>query len=297
MKQIFFLIAFFLLFVMNGFGQERDTVILKTSNDTNMIIVTKKTKTTETKTNDTDTDETDEMEAPEAPEVPEAPNQKRHLKDVKMRWVMVDYGISTYVGKDGLNLPSEYPYSAFEQNLWKSSNWNLHLFKMKVNMIKHNVNLMTGLSFEFYRYNWVNNYILKAGDAPIVPFINTNGNGETIKYDKNRMYTSWLTMPLMLNFESNPYKNNSSFHLNAGVFAGVKLASNIRLENDQAKAKITDNFNLNNFRYGLTGSIGYGPVNLYANYSLVPLFKSATQTSLTQPELFPLNFGIQLIGF
>lgn len=295
MKRITLLSACILFSAMSLIAQNRDTISIKTSDDTIEVIVRSKEKSG----NDT----IPEMEKDDKVYKDSAPKSPKKLKDVRMRWCMLDYGMSTYTGDGGINLPAEYPYSAFEQNLWKSSNWNLHVFKMRINAYRHHVNVVTGLSFEFYRYNWVNNYIITEGNptgsSAIIPVQITDGNGNFIKFDKNRMYSSFLTIPLMLNFESNPRKSMNSFHLSAGGFVGFKLASNVRLEGDGYKERLVkDNFNMNNFRYGLTGQIGYGPVTLYANYSLVPLFKDAPQTTgFTQPELFPLNFGVQLIGF
>ncbi|MBL7831674.1 MAG: outer membrane beta-barrel protein [Saprospiraceae bacterium] len=304
MKQITLLMALLFLILYKSNAQERDTIILKSGNDTTVVVVkTKKEKAESSESKADEADEPEELNAPEPPEppaepeAPESPNRKRELKNVKMRWVMVDYGMSTYVHDGNLNLPPGYPFDAFEQNLWKSSNWNLHLFKMRINAIDHRVNVITGLSFEFYRYNWTNNYVIEGNQAPIIPALLTDENGDVIKFDKNRMYTSFLTIPLMLNYESNPYKSKNSFHLSAGGYIGFKLASNIRLESDKLDRLTKDNFNLNNFRYGLTGQIGYGPITLYANYSMVPLFKKVNQTTVTQPELYPVNFGIQLIGF
>lgn len=327
MKRLSLLMVIAVFVSIQLHAQKRDTVIIKSKTDTVQIIVNSKpsppAKVDKPVPESEDIPEPIEVpeppelpEPPEMPEMPEAPEpldvpghshahinkEPKKLKDVKIRWVMVDYGISTYTANGSPNLPAEYPYEAFEQNLWKSSNWNLHLFKMRINAIRHHINIITGLSFEFYRYNWVNDYVITegnpSGSPAILPVKLTDVNGQDIKFEKNRMYSSFLTIPLMLNFESKPHKLKNSFHLSAGGFAGFKLASNVRLKGAGIEKLDKENFNMNNFRYGLTGQIGYGPVTFYANYSLVPLFKNVSQPGgLTQPELFPLNFGVQLIGF
>jgi len=216
-------------------------------------------------------------------------NKKPNTKNVKIRWLLVDLGLSTYLSKDGFNLPQTAEYEPFEQNLWKSTNWNLHLMRMRINIYKHVVNLQTGLGFEFYRYNWTNNYDLPEGQANLVPV--KSGTD----YDKNRMHSSWVTVPLMVNFETNPNKTNRSFHFSVGGYAAARLGTNIRQEGPDIKdRKLRDDFNQNNFRYGLTSVIGYGPISVFANYSLVPLFKTENTAF---PELYPFNFGICLIPF
>jgi hypothetical protein len=289
-------------------AQKRDTILIKVGNDTTLVVMKSKIDTARLKH-----DNDDEMIAPEPPEAPEAPevdedmeapeppdapddgsgfnNVKPQKKNVKTRWVMVDYGISTYMHDGSFNLPEGDLYEPFVQNLWKSSDWNLHLFKMKVNMINHSLNLIYGLSFEFYRYNWTKNYDINPNESPINPV----PSGKV--YDKNRMYSSWISVPLMLNFESNTDKYSHSFHLNAGVFGSLLLASNIKREGNTGKAIFKDDFNMNQFRYGITTQIGYGPITFFVNYSLTPLFKETLVSPNKQPELFPINMGLCLIPF
>lgn len=308
MKHFSIFIGLMLFIQWNVGAQKRDTIIIKAGNDTTMVVVKSKLDTNGVKNKNQDELITPEPpEAPEAPEVDEMPeppepaeapdddsgfnNVKPQKKNVKTRWVMVDYGISTYMHDGSFNLPEGDLYEPFVQNLWKSSDWNLHLFKMKVNMYNHSINMIYGLSFEFYRYNWTKNYDINPDDAPINPV----KSGKS--YSKNRMFTSWVSIPLMLNYESNTDKYSRSFHLNAGVFGGLLLASNVRHEDNTGQNTIKGDYNLNQFRYGLTGQIGYGPVTFFVNYSLTPLFKTTSVVPNNQPELFPLNMGICLIPF
>jgi hypothetical protein len=60
----------------------------------------------------------------------------------------------------------------------------------------------------------------------------------------------------------------------------VKTASN-----DKVKQK--DDFNLNRFRYGITGRFGYAWINLFVNYGLSDLFEDGTG-----PELTPVSAGL-----
>ncbi len=304
MKHFSILIGLMIFVQWNVDAQKRDTILIKAGKDTTMVVVKSKIDTTGLKAKNEDEliapeppdapDEPEMNEDIEAPEPPDAPddnsgfnNAKPQKKNVKSRWVMVDYGISTYVHDGSFNLPEGTLYEPFIQNLWKSSDWNLHLFKMKVNLVNHNLNLIYGLSFEFYRYNWTKNYDIPANESPINPV----PSGKV--YDKNRMYSSWISMPLMLNYESNTDKYSHSFHLNAGVFGSLLLDSNIKHNTELIK----DDFNMNQFRYGITTQIGYGPITFFVNYSLTPLFKSTLVKNSNQPELFPVNMGICLIPF
>ena len=302
MKHLAIVISLMLFINWNLGAQERDTVVVRVGNDTTIILVKSKIDTNGINRDVDDDmispeDMDDEMASPESSKDGEDEfgftNSKPKKKNVKTRWVMVDYGFSTYTGGGSLNLPEGPLYDPFVQNLWKSSDWNLHVFKMKINMLDHKVNFMYGLSFEFYRYAWTKNYdIPKPGTGPITPIASGND------YKKNRMYTSWLSLPVMLNFETNTAKYSKSFHINVGVFGSVLLASNIKQETRSGeKSVVEDDYNLNQYRYGLTGQVGYGPINFFVNYALNPLFKTTSVANSTQPELYPLNFGICLIPF
>ena len=97
----------------------------------------------------------------------------------------------------------------------------------------------------------------------------------------------------MLNFESKPRKLKHSFHLSAGAFGGVLIASHTKVKTEtEKKIKARDDFNLNKIRYGVSGQIGYGWFNIYANYALNGMF-----TDGEGPALTPFSVGISIIGF
>jgi hypothetical protein len=54
--------------------------------------------------------------------------------------------------------------------------------------------------------------------------------------------------------------------------------------------KVSDDFNLNPIRLDATASIGYGIINLFASYSLTPLFKDKEG-----PKMYPVTGGIYLL--
>ena len=48
---------------------------------------------------------------------------------------------------------------------------------------------------------------------------------------------------------------------------------------------------MENFLYGLQGTIGYGDIELFAKYNMNPLFKAGAG-----PDTQVLSFGVRLIG-
>jgi hypothetical protein len=72
-------------------------------------------------------------------------------------------------------------------------------------------------------------------------------------------------------------RRERSFRFGLGGYAGVRLHSKQTLKYEEngaiVKEKITDNFNLNNFTYGLSGYFGYRSTSLYVKYDINTLFK------------------------
>lgn len=210
----------------------------------------------------------------------------KELKDAKTRFLLLELGINGYFNNQGgLNAP--IGYSDLELQYSKSINVNLHLFRQRINLIQHHVNFTYGMGFEFSDYRFANNvtWTAQAPELTIEPL------DEPLK--KSKLATTFLNLPLMLNFETNPEEMKRSFHLSAGGYAGILLGARTKYKTtNNKKVKERDDFNLNHFRYGLTGSIGYGWFNLYANYALSEMF-----VNNEGPVLNPWNVGIVLIGF
>ncbi len=215
--------------------------------------------------------------------------EPKNKKWIKTRWLMLDYGISAYRHNGSMDLPAEY--MAFDQKYWGSNNWNLHVVKQRVNISNHKLNLMYGLTFEFNRYNFRNNVGLTPNESQV-----TVVDYDDLQFEDNRLNATYLTVPFMLNFESNPNKRSRSFRVNAGVYGGILLTGRLKQESEDGSIdhKLDDDFNLNPFRYGVATQIGFGRVNFFMNYGLSDLFDEDENGGF---DLQPLNFGITIIPF
>lgn len=220
--------------------------------------------------------------------------KEKSFDPVNTRWFMVDLGKSLYI--ENQDLPTiEGDINPMDQRIWGSWNIGLHLFKQKISLYKGYVNLKWGLSFDYSEYRFDND-ISMVDRTSQVTFVNAVGiNGNPIDdFDKNELQTWYLNVPLELHFETNPSNDSRSFRLSAGGFAGIFLNAQYEQEYDIYEVTVNDDFNLNNFRYGLTGSIGYGWFNLYGNYALNGLFSEDGDGGYA---VSPLNVGIKVVPF
>jgi hypothetical protein len=98
----------------------------------------------------------------------------------------------------------------------------------------------------------------------------------------------------MLGFSTHK-KEEKAFRLAAGAQVSWRIGSRLKqqyeLNGDRNTLKFRGDYDLNPFLVNAIASIGYGPINVYANYGLTPLF----QGGRTAGELTPFDIGLQLM--
>ena len=101
-----------------------------------------------------------------------------------------------------------------------------------------------------------------------------------------RKFTKWSDIG------SEKDKQPSGFRIGLGGYAGYRILSYSKFvydDGNKEKDKERDNFNLNNFRYGIRLQMGFGGTDLFFNYDLNDLF-----TKDKAPQLNAFSFGIIL---
>lgn len=211
----------------------------------------------------------------------------------KTRWfTLLDIGFASYIYNN--DAPSEtFPevdgaINPMEQRVWGSWNLNLYLFKTRLSLYKNYISLMSGLGFEYYQYGLDNEVSMRPRST------NVEFDYTGLDYDVNRLRSWYMNVPLTLNIETNPKKKSRSFRIGAGGFVGLRLSTTYREKYDIFDNRTNNNFNFNQFRYGISTQIGYGPITLYGNLALNGMFDAANDDVY---DLLPINVGIQLIPF
>jgi len=142
-----------------------------------------------------------------------------------------------------------------------------------------------------------NNYMLsgnnKWADANGCTAVVRETDGRQLQ--KSKLGTSSINLPVMLRLQLRDSHHKSTFALGAGGFVGYRIKSWTKLkytnEGTSYKEKEDGSYNLENFQYGLQGTVGYGNLELFAKYNLNPLFKANAG-----PETQVLSFGVRLFG-
>lgn len=174
--------------------------------------------------------------------------------------------------------------SEFKLITGKSINFNIWVLMQRLNLHKHKLNLIYALGLEINNYRY-------ARSISYVPGYPTTIIRDSVEFSKNKLLAQYLTIPLMLNFNSNPARPGRSFELSLGVTGGYLLKARTKqISEERGKVRRSDDFNLNKWRFGLTGELGYGPIKLFSNFALTPLHDYGL-------EQYPFSIGFRFNGF
>jgi len=205
-------------------------------------------------------------------------------------WAGVELGVNGYMTPTGsLTMPKGYEF--MELKYEKSTNFNLNFFQQSLNLAGNKLGLVTGLGFRWLNYRFDNNIVLIPDSSSIYGYHNTDSSRS---YSKSKLTVWYLTLPLLLEYQTNSNHNTRSFHIGVGVIGGLRMRTHtkqkyVSKEGSNYKPKTYDDFHLQPFTLDATLRIGWGPINLYGTYSLIEMFQKDQG-----PQLHPFTVGIIL---
>ena len=231
-------------------------------------------------------------------------------------WSGIDVGANALLGPDGSgDFPREYDFLQLDQG--RSRFVSINFMEQKIEFGSHHVGLLTGLGWEFTNYRFRDNSVIRFEGDTITAF-----PVESPQFIKSKLRQSGFRVPLMLEFNTKRAKmptdaevlaaardtvggkkprsfdfdHKNNFHIAVGVVGTwyydsmykQKYRVDGRIEKDIDKG----DHRLLPYRLAASARIGYGSLNLFAEYALTPLFQDKVM-----PEITPLNVGLTIIGF
>lgn len=167
----------------------------------------------------------------------------------------------------------------FKLRTGKSINVNLWLVGQKVNLVNHYVNLKYALGLELNNYRFKN--AISFNEGGFNPYDHSQDIShafvfrDSIHFSKNKLAADYLTIPVMLNFTSNPDNPKRSLNFSAGVSLGyLYSARNKQKSDDRGKRKNHGDYDLEKWKFSYVGDLGIGPVRVYGSYSPKSIFKN-----------------------
>jgi len=233
-------------------------------------------------------------------------NQKKKNPNVSTNWWIVDLGFANYTdntnyanaGSYLVNRPplSSYPAldkNSFKLNAGKSVNVNIWLFMQRLNLVKHYVNLKYGFGLELNNYRYKTSQSISYSEGGYVPYTaGTQTNApfifrDSVNFSKNKLAADYLTVPLMLNFTSNPNSHKKGISFSAGVSAGYLYSQrNKQRSSERGKDRNKGDYDLERFKLSYVAELGLGPIRFYGSYSP----RSFYEHSL---DMKPYNVGVR----
>lgn len=221
---------------------------------------------------------------------------KHYLKNVTTNWWIFDLGFANFndLTSNGTNPFREVqslsatpviPNSNYLRlNNTKSSNVNIWIVQQKMNLYKHIWNLKYGVGIEMFNFRFENPISFRNGASDNIYIDNVN-------FSKNKLFVNYLTVPIQLNFHSNPY-DNKSFYASIGFSTGYLIQSHTKqISNERGKQKVYGTFNLSNLRMATIGELGIGSIRLYGSLGLTNLFDKQYTYLNVQPYAVGIRFS------
>ena len=229
-------------------------------------------------------------------------------------WAGVDFGWNGYVNEDcNMTFPAKEQYLNLKSS--RSMTVNLNPIEFNLNLVKNHFGLTSGLGFSLNNYYFSNSYMLIPDSISLMAYKVVDQKGNAAAMRVNKLFVSWLTVPVIFEFQTNSKMNINSFHVSLGMIGGIRLQSYTKqefrndndmtyyLQDQSGKAiasiyideryvKKHNQYHLNPFKLDATMRIGWSFLNLWSTYSITPMFQEDQG-----PELYTWAVGVTLAGW
>lgn len=204
-------------------------------------------------------------------------------------WAGIDFGFNTFLNRDYSGYKTEF----MKNDILFTNSIHLNLIQQSIGLQRNrnNFGIVTGLGiqYQYYRLSDTTTIERTANDI-IAP--KTFNYGEK---QSSKLFIFNLTIPVLAEIQIpiNNYKNRLYF--SSGMYFSYLIGSYTKIkyhDDRKKKLKVTDDYSLQNFKYGLMFRTGYRWFNFYAMYELTPFFKVDKG-----PKLTPITFGVTLLRF
>lgn len=221
------------------------------------------------------------------------PADKKENK-FKGNWSGIELGLNNFVNSSfSSNLDPSLIFMDLNTN--RSLNLNINFLQYDIGLGTNKAGFVTGMGVELSNYFFDgNNNIRKDENGQIVEYLPAYLIEPSASIIKSKLATTYLTVPLLLEFQIPAGKNR--IHISGGLIGGAKIGSSTKIvykdRGNRQKEKAKDDFNLSAIRFGYTVRAGYRNLKIFANYYPVSVFEKGKG-----PELYPYSIGLKLLSF
>lgn len=193
----------------------------------------------------------------------------KEIKTVETNMWVMDWGVNTWLSNNAIGVPEGFESWELE-NI--AANFHLGVIQQGINLYKGKLRFVYGLGIEFNNYRFEKGITVEPDTKPVSYTVD-----DVLKYKRNKVVSRYATVPLMLNFKSNPEDDDKSIKIAAGIQAGYLVGAHQKQKwgsgNQKEKKKIKGDYGFEDFRYGYVAQFGYGDFVLYGKYYPTNTFK------------------------
>ena len=196
----------------------------------------------------------------------------------------LDLGLAKFIDNGSFTLSPENQF--LETETWKTHNIGFEFFQMGYRF-SHNFKIYIGSGIDWTHMRFKKDFTI----LPDQPTLDTLQ--ENIDFKKNRFSSTYLRVPLSFQIRSNDDQKGNKIYFVFGPEIGFLINGKTKQVSDErGKEKVKDDFNLNPFRYGAFGRLGYDDFGFYVKYYNTDVFAD----NQGPKGLKNLNFGV-MVGF
>lgn len=223
------------------------------------------------------------------PDTVDVKEEDRNRKSELTYWSGIDLGINGFISPSGdVDLGKENDY--LEVQYPQSRTLSINFIEQKLRLFKDYVGINTGAGIQWNSYQLANDYSLSSTKDTLFAVIDSS-----INLKKNKFRTTWLNVPLLLEFNTSKEQKHN-VHLAAGVVGGLHIGTMYKQkftsDGVSSRYKTKNDFNVAPYKLEAMVRLGYGSFNLFASYQLTELFDKGKG-----PELYPFTLGLTLVSF
>ena len=183
-------------------------------------------------------------------------------KLVETSTFVMDWGLNNWISGNSVDVPA--PHEALKlENM--SANFHLSIVQQGINLFRGQLRFVYGIGIEFNNYRFKEGVTIIRDSKPLEYTVD-----DDLNYKRNKITSKYATVPLMLNFKSNPNDDDKSLKLAAGVQAGYLIGSHQKQKwgegNEKEKKKIKGDYGFADYRIGYVAQFGYGDLVIYGKY-------------------------------
>ncbi len=210
----------------------------------------------------------------------------------KGHWSGFDLGFTNFFSSPfNSTLPPEDAWMDLNSGKSMSVGFNLLQYNIGLQENNNNLGLVTGIGWNINNYRLDSRYIIRRLDDGITGYELTNRN-----VDKNKLVTSFLTVPLLFEVQVPSRHNYPGFFFSVGPYGSFRLGSHTKVvfndSDGREKKKWREDLNINALKYGMMVRTGYRWIKLFATVDLSPMMEKGRG-----PELYPWSVGLTLVQF